>query len=77
MKRSIGETRAGADGDEDGDEAVSGATLVSQAPEVDSKQQHSFLTFYKGLARAEGLIRFFDRKGYYSVHGPEALYVAQ
>jgi DNA mismatch repair protein MSH2 len=77
MKRSFGETKAGADAEEDGDEATSGATLVSQAPEVDSKQQHSFLTFYKGLAQVEGLIRFFDRKGYYSVHGPEALYVAQ
>jgi DNA mismatch repair protein MSH2 len=78
MKRSFGETRiAAADGDEDGDDASSGATLVSQAPEVDSKQQHSFLTFYRGLPRVEGLIRFFDRKGYYSVHGGEALFVAQ
>jgi DNA mismatch repair protein MSH2 len=78
MKRSFGDTKSAvADGDDEGEEATSGAALVSQAPEVDSKQQHSFLTFYKGLARVEGLIRFFDRKGYYSVHGPEALFVAQ
>jgi DNA mismatch repair protein MSH2 len=78
MKRSFGDTKTAAAGvDEDGEESNVGATLVAQAPEVDSKQQHSFLTFYKGLAQVEGLIRFFDRKGYYSVHGHEAMYVAQ
>jgi DNA mismatch repair protein MSH2 len=44
--------------------------------EFDSKSESSFCMFYRGLAKSDGVIRFFDRKTFYSAHGDDALFVA-
>ncbi|KYQ93085.1 hypothetical protein DLAC_05706 [Tieghemostelium lacteum] len=40
------------------------------------KEDRGFITFYKSLDVEDNLIRLFDRKGYYSLHGQDAEYVA-
>ncbi|EGG18740.1 mutS like protein [Cavenderia fasciculata] len=41
------------------------------------KEDKGFTTFYRSLETVQdSTIRFFDRKGYYSIHGQDAIYVA-
>ncbi|EFA85686.1 DNA mismatch repair protein [Heterostelium album PN500] len=40
------------------------------------KEDKGFLAFYKSLDKSDNVIRFFDRKGYYSLHCENAVYIA-
>ncbi|CAI5514775.1 unnamed protein product [Closterium sp. Naga37s-1] len=44
---------------------------------LDARQAQGFLSFFRGLPPAPHTIRFFDRRDYYTVHGPAALFVAR
>ncbi|KAI8470492.1 MAG: DNA mismatch repair protein [Monoraphidium minutum] len=51
----------------------------TDAPELtlDAQSQTGFVKWFKGLGQDPQLIRFFDRKGFYSCHGDNALLVAR
>ncbi|GJP79784.1 hypothetical protein CLOP_g10002 [Closterium sp. NIES-67] len=44
---------------------------------LDARQAQGFLSFFRSLPPAPQTIRFFDRRDYYTVHGPAALFVAR
>ncbi|KAL6763329.1 DNA mismatch repair protein [Haematococcus lacustris] len=44
---------------------------------LDGREQSGFVHWYKSQIKPAQLIRFFDRKGFYSVHGEDALFVAR
>ncbi|EFJ43623.1 hypothetical protein VOLCADRAFT_96164 [Volvox carteri f. nagariensis] len=51
---------------------------VEVAPkDLDDKSLRAFMGFHKTLTEDPHIIRFFDRKGYYSVHGPAANTIAR
>ncbi|GLC60185.1 hypothetical protein PLESTB_001582900 [Pleodorina starrii] len=51
---------------------------VEVAPkDLDDKSLRAFMSFFKTLSTDSHIIRFFDRKGYYSVHGPAANLIAR
>ncbi|KAL0034692.1 hypothetical protein WJX77_003027 [Trebouxia sp. C0004] len=45
--------------------------------ELDDKSQYGFVQWYNALSKDKAIVRFFDRKGFYSVHGEDALFVAR
>ncbi|KAL3140673.1 hypothetical protein ABBQ32_005238 [Trebouxia sp. C0010 RCD-2024] len=44
---------------------------------LDDKAQYGFVQWFQGLPQDKSIVRFFDRKGFYSVHGEDALFVAR
>ncbi|GLI63268.1 hypothetical protein VaNZ11_006172 [Volvox africanus] len=51
---------------------------VDVAPkDLDDKSLRAFMSFFKTLQNDPNVIRFFDRKGFYSVHGPAANLIAR
>lgn len=50
---------------------------IHHQPEFDSKQDSSFIAFFRSLPKDDdALVRFFDRRTFYSVHGDAAHLVA-
>lgn len=45
--------------------------------ELDDKAQYGFVQWYNALPQDKAIVRFFDRKGFYSVHGEDALFIAR
>ncbi|GAM22018.1 hypothetical protein SAMD00019534_051930 [Acytostelium subglobosum LB1] len=43
---------------------------------VQLKEDKGFVTFYKSIEKKDNVIKLFDRKGYYSIHGDDAVFVA-
>ncbi|CAM6067852.1 unnamed protein product [Sphagnum tenellum] len=44
---------------------------------LDAKQAQGFIAFFRKLPENEQVIRFFDRKDYYTAHGDNATFIAQ
>nr|WCZ58541.1 DNA mismatch repair protein Msh2 [Andalucia godoyi] len=44
--------------------------------DFDSKSDASFCSYFRSLSKTPDLVRFFDRKTFYSCHGENALFVA-
>eukprot|EP00798_Chlamydomonas_sp_ICE-L_P022048 gene22048-29112_t len=53
--------------------------VATAAPDfqLDERTEKGFVQWYKALPQDAQLVRFFDRKGYYSVHGDNAFFVAR
>eukprot|EP00775_Hariotina_reticulata_P005551 gene5551-5787_t len=51
----------------------------TDAPELslDPSSQQGFCKWFQSLPQGDHIVRFFDRKGFYSVHGQSALFVAR
>ncbi|KAK9813003.1 hypothetical protein WJX72_007194 [[Myrmecia] bisecta] len=51
----------------------------ASAPELvlDDKTQRGFVNWFNSLSQDPSIVRFFDRKGFYSVHGENALFIAR
>lgn len=43
---------------------------------LDSKAEQGFVKYFKRLPQTPDLVRFFDRKGYFTVHGEHAAFIA-
>ncbi|KAK9908301.1 hypothetical protein WJX75_005715 [Coccomyxa subellipsoidea] len=50
-----------------------------EAPELskDDRSDNGFVKWFKALSQDSTLVRFFDRKDFYSVHGENALFIAR
>jgi len=44
---------------------------------MDERTQKGFVSWFKSLPQEPRLVRFFDRKGFYTVHGENALFIAR
>eukprot|EP01119_Soliformovum_irregulare_P000750 TRINITY_DN1054_c1_g1_i2.p1 TRINITY_DN1054_c1_g1~~TRINITY_DN1054_c1_g1_i2.p1 ORF type:complete len:813 (-),score=306.49 TRINITY_DN1054_c1_g1_i2:95-2533(-) len=54
--------------------------MEDEGPSVDQpievKEEKGFISFFRGLEHDPKLIRMFDRKGFFSAHGDDALFIA-
>eukprot|EP00252_Welwitschia_mirabilis_P026144 TRINITY_DN8428_c0_g1_i1.p1 TRINITY_DN8428_c0_g1~~TRINITY_DN8428_c0_g1_i1.p1 ORF type:complete len:948 (+),score=194.75 TRINITY_DN8428_c0_g1_i1:276-3119(+) len=51
----------------------------SKLPELklDARQAQGFIAFYRKLPSSDNVIRFFDRKDYFTAHGDDAVFIAK
>ncbi|KAI5069125.1 hypothetical protein GOP47_0015426 [Adiantum capillus-veneris] len=60
---------------EEGMDSVAEAKLPEL--KLDAKQVRGFISFYGRLSEDEQVVRFFDRKDYYTAHGDNAVFIAK
>ncbi|KAH7445451.1 hypothetical protein KP509_01G010000 [Ceratopteris richardii] len=65
----------GATGMEEGIESVDDVKLPEL--KLDAKQARGFINFYAKLPKDEQVVRFFDRKDYFTAHGDNAIFIAK